>query len=210
MDIKKWVLNTIPSNGIIIEAGTSEGGDTIFFSEIVTEGKVFAFEPVFNLYNTALKSIENRHNVNLYNLALSNKNESSVLYISDRFGSDWGSSSLYKPKDVLTFHPQITFNNEQKIQSVNLDDFFKDKSINLIDLMWLDLQGAEPLVLRAAPTILSKTKYLYTEVSLIEMYEGIETYDTYKQFLINSGFEILFEDISCADQGNVLFKNKNL
>jgi FkbM family methyltransferase len=207
MDIKSWISNTIPSNASIIEAGTSEGEDTIFFSDLVSNGTVYAFEPIINLYNEAKEKTKGRKNVNLYNLALSNKTGTCTMYVSDVRGKDWGSSSFLKPKEHLEIHPSVTFKTEQQVNSVNLDEFFSDKNITMIDLMWLDLQGAEPIVLRASPIILSKVKYLYTEVSLLETYEGVELYAKFKNFIESSGFEVVHEDLPFKDMGNVLFKN---
>jgi hypothetical protein len=68
------------------------------------------------------------------------------------------------------------------------------------------MQGAEPLVLRSSPIALSKTKYLYTEVSLIDTYENVEKYESFKLFLNESGFDIIGEELPWVDMGNILLK----
>jgi FkbM family methyltransferase len=206
MNIKNWVSERIPSNAIIIEAGAYNGDDTIFFSDLVIDGTIYAFEPVINLYNIAKEKTKDRKNVNLYNLALSDKTGTCSMYVSDLNGNEAASSSFLKPKEHLEIHPHITFKKEQIVNSVNLDEFFYDKNITTIDLMWLDLQGVEPIVLRASPITLSKIRYLYTEVSLIETYEGVELYTEFKKFIESSGFEVIHEDLPFKDMGNVLFK----
>jgi hypothetical protein len=104
----------------------------------------------------------------------------------------------------------MTFNVERIIESITLDDFCEQEKIEKIDLMWLDMQGAEPSVLKNSITTLSKTRYLYTEVSLIETYENVLLYPQYKEFLEINNFEVVFEDLPHQDMGNVLFRNKNL
>jgi len=210
MDIKCWIVKNIPSNGIIVEAGTANGADTLFFSHHVKDGFVYGFEPHPSLYEETLEKIKGRQNVSIDNLALSDKTEQCTFYVSDRFDQLWGSSSILKPKDHLTYHPQITFKREIVVDAINLDEWFATKQINRIDLMWLDMQGAEPIVLNSAPIILSLTKYLYTEVSVIETYEGVILYNDFKKMLNGMGFELINDDDMCGDMGNALFKNKNL
>jgi FkbM family methyltransferase len=212
MDIKNWIRRNIPSNGIIIEAGTADGNDTLFFSNQCPLGFVYGFEPDPVTFATTQNTVLNRTNVQLENVALSDKTGTATFYISDRFGKDWGSSSLLKPKDHLFVHPQITFKKEITVPTINLDEWFlaKTPAIESVDLMWLDMQGAEPFVLRNAPVTLSKTKYLYTEVSLIETYENVETYSEFKQFLTNAGFDVVSEELPWVDMGNVLFKNRTI
>ena len=57
---------------------------------------------------------------------------------------------------------------------------------------------------------LKKTRYLYTEVSLEELYEGTVLYPEYKKFLESNGFEVVFEDLPWTDGGNVLFRNTRI
>jgi FkbM family methyltransferase len=210
MNIKDWILQNLNKNSIIVEAGTADGSDTLFFSQNFKEGKIYGFEPIPNLYYDTMNKVHKFSNVEVINAALSEKTGKCKIFVSDRFGSDWGSSSILKPKDHLDVHPEITFKNELEINTVNLDDWFLQKNEQIIDLMWLDMQGYEPVVLKSSPKALKKTRYLYTEVSLIETYENVMLYPEFKNFLIENDFEIIFEDLPWKDMGNVLLKNKNL
>lgn len=208
MNIKDWIVNNIHDGSIIIEAGACEGLDTVFFSDVVKDnGMVYSFEPITDLYIQALNNARGRGNVELSNKALSDKNGKSKMYVSDRFGQSWGSSSILKPKCHLSNHKDITFKKEIEIETINLDSWAVDKKIDIVDLMWLDLQGYESVVLQSSPLILSKTRYLYTEVSLCELYEDNMIYDKYKLFLEDNNFEVILEEIYWEDGGNVLFKN---
>lgn len=207
MNIHEWILKNIPKNATIIEAGTCEGIDTLFFSDNFTEGKIYGFEPIFNLFEKAKNRVSNRENVNIYNLALSDSNGKKNMNVSDRFDEIWGSSSFLSPKDHLVINPDITFKKQTEVEMIRLDDFLKDNKINQIDLMWLDMQGYEPIVLKDSPNALNITKYLYTEVSTIENYEGIVLYPEFKHFLEKSGYRVVYEELKWQDGGNVLFEN---
>ena len=206
MDIRQWISDNLPKDSMVIEAGTCDGGDTCWFSNYFNNGRIYGFEPIPNLYAKTINAIGSATNVEIYQKALSATTGVQKIHVSNRFGCDWGSSSLLKPKDHLVVHKEITFDEIITIETINLDDWFKTKQID-IGLMWLDMQGSEPTVLMNAPMALSKTKYLYTEVSLIETYENVILYPQYKDFLQSNNFEVVFEDLPWSDMGNVLFKN---
>lgn len=208
-DIHSWVRSNIKSDGIIIEAGACDGQDTVFFSNLLSSGKVYSFEPIAQLYNKAAQKLRGRTNVELHNKALSDTTAIRKMFVSDRFGADWGSSSFLSPKEHLQTNPEITFKSETDVESVLLDEFIASKDINHIDLMWLDMQGYEPVVLQCSPKALAMTRFLYTEVSLVENYEGLVKYPDYKKFLEDNNFEVIEEGLYWADGGNVLFKNNS-
>ena len=76
--------------------------------------------------------------------------------------------------------------------------------------MWLDMQGLEPIVIKNYPNIVSKTKFIYSEVSLIETYENVVLYENFKSYMESINFKVVFEDLPWKDMGNVLFKNLNM
>jgi len=207
--IRNWMLENLTQTPTIIEAGVCDGLDTDFFAKSFPNGKIYGFEPIPDLFNQALSLNKKRSNVVLNQLALGESTEIKKIYVSDRFGKKWGSSSILKPKDHLTFHKEITFNSELEVKTVNLDEWCENTGINRVDLMWLDLQGMEPLVIKSSPKIISNTKYVYSEVSLTETYENVIIYDEFKDYMISIGFDIVFEDLPWQDAGNVLFQKKN-
>ena len=208
--IREWIIKNLPRNSIIIEAGTADGSDTLFFSNHFKDGKIYGFEPEPICFNESQKKVGDKPNVELSNMALSDVTSTSTLYVSDRFGEMWGSSSLLKPKEHLIVHKEISFKKEITVNTINLDEWFQAKGLNHIDLLWLDMQGAEPMVLRNAPITLSKTRYLYTEVSLIDTYENVEKYESFKVFLNENGFDVMGEELPWVDMGNILLKNRNM
>jgi len=156
-----------------------------------------------------MQKVGNRPNVNVFNMALSDTTGSSKIFVSDINGEVSASSSLMKPKDHLWYHPTITFKTEEDVNTINFDEWLSMRpEIGIIDLLWLDLQGSEPQVLRASPNIMKQTRYLFTEVSNIETYEGVEKYEDFKTYLSGIGFEVMSEEM-WPDMGNVLLKNNN-
>jgi 2-O-methyltransferase len=208
-NIKNWIATNLPKNGIIVEAGTADGNDTVFFANHFCEGKVYGFEPYPNYFNETKNKTQHFNNVKLCNKALAAKTDKMTLYVSDLNGGDWGSSSILKPKEHLKFHPAITFKSSIEVETQNLDEWFLENKLVHIDLMWLDIQGAEPDVLMNSPLALSKTRYLYTEVSLAETYENVILWKDFRKFLESNNFEVISEELCWQDMGNILLRNNS-
>lgn len=204
--IHRWAVRNIPSDSTIIEAGSSDGRDTLRFARDFPEGRVYGFEPVGKLWSTARKKLEAHDNVVLSNKALDYESGTKELHISDRSGRVSGSSSLLPPKDHLWFHEKVTFKTTEMVETVGLDDWIRENNIEKIDFAWLDMQGYEPVLLQNSPLAMSLIECLYTEVSLIETYESVMQYPEYKKMLQLHGFEVVDEDLPWKDMGNVLFR----
>jgi FkbM family methyltransferase len=207
--IKNWLTENIPSTGTILEAGTSDGTDTVEFVEIVKDGTVYAFEPIESLYNITKEKIKHHSNIKYFNAALSTRDGKEQMHVSLNGGQPWGSSSLLEPKEHLNVYQGITFDETVEVDAINLDKFLQDNNIDIIDFMWLDLQGYEPILLHSSPVTLSRTKYLYTEVALIETYKDTVIKSEFISYLKDNGFEPIWE-LDEAYEGNILLKNTNL
>lgn len=82
----------------------------------------------------------------------------------------YGSSSIRKPKHVLTSWPDMKFRDLQ-CECVTLDAFCAEKGITHVDLIWADVQGAERDLIVGAKRTLAATDYFYTEYCDGELYE---------------------------------------
>ena len=78
-----------------------------------------------------------------------------------------------------------------------------------IDVLQLDVQGAELKVLNGATCVLKKTKAIFTEISLKpNLYENSLTFDEIVDFLNQNDFEICLLGTDTNLTGNALFINR--
>lgn len=201
---KNYIAQFLPTNPIIVEAGAHNGTDTVQMATMWPTSTIYSFEPVPTLFNALASSVRRFKNIHIFKAALGPVTKKGQLFVSDG-NSDGASSSLLKPTGHLDFHPDITFTKKIVVDCFNLDDWATLNNIDHIDMMWLDMQGMEYKVLKAAPHILKGVKVIYTEVSLKENYKDGELYPIYKQFLEENGFTVVREDLPYLDGGNVLF-----
>lgn len=91
------------------------------------------------------------------------------------------------------------------VEAVCLDDFYKDSDIN-IDVLQIDVQGAEKMVLQGASKVLSTTKAVFLEVSGVEnLYQDAVVQRDLYDLLTNWGFVLVLLGNDPNRTGNALF-----
>ena len=68
--------------------------------------------------------------------------------------------------------PWCTFDQLIKVKTLTLDTWCKNEGVEGIDFIWADVQGAEGDLISGGKQALARTRYLYTEYSNRELYEG--------------------------------------
>jgi FkbM family methyltransferase len=199
---KKFFVQFLPDNPVILEAGAHKGKDTVEMAKIWPRGIIHAFEPVPHIFRLLENNTRNLKNVHCYQLALGNARGIEPLFVSS--GASDGSSSLLPPKELLNNFPTIYFDNKIVVNTITLDEWAIENGVTKIDFMWLDLQGLELMVLKSGLNILKSVKAIYTEVSSTEIYQGQTLYSDLKGWLLSKGFKIEREEVEKGN-GNVLF-----
>jgi FkbM family methyltransferase len=197
---------------VIVEAGASDGVDTLMFLQNFSHVTVFAAEPIKNQYDFLINKFKNFSNINLSQVALSSKTESVSIFVGNNSGElgGMGSSSLLKPSLHKKYFPEITFNESQLTSAVTLKKFFLDNNIKIADLLWLDIQGMELDVMKASKdTMRENVKFLHLEISRVKFYEEMPSEKDIRSFLQSLGFKCMIDRVG-AISGNALYANQNL
>lgn len=203
----------LPDNPIIVEAGAFDGNDTNKMALQWPQSTIHAFEPVPEIYERLLKNTRKFSNICYYPLALSDHNGTAHFYISERPSRPGVASqagSIHKPKERLSKSPLI-FPRTTTVPTITLDTWADENGIKAIDLLWLDTQGHELAILKAAPKMIQYTKVVLAEVSFIESYEGQPRYEDVIAWMTGQGFEYVgrdFTETTTCFFGNVLFVKK--
>lgn len=89
------------------------------------------------------------------------------------------------------------------MNSCRLDDWCEEYGVTQIDFIWMDVQGAEADVIAGAAGTLNKTRFIYTEYSNNELYEG--------QLSLRSLLKRLPTfDLVARYPGDILLRNRNI
>lgn len=196
---------------VVLEIGCANGLDSLRFLDQFKDIKLFCFEPDPRNINVFKKQI-NDSRCKLFEVAIGSEDkkidfhQSSGQPSSEPMGTDWAlGGSLKKPKDHLTGHPWCKFNTIIKVSCQKLDTWIGENSINFIDLIWSDVNGAERNLIDGGKETFKITQYIYTEFGPenAELYEGGINKNTIKLLLPD------FEEI-LVNGNNVLLKNRNI
>ena len=203
-----WKLR-LPPDAYIIEVGAYNGNDSAYFAQTFPTGKVISFEPDLILYGQLLKKSQIWPNISCFPYAVAEKTEICTFFSSD--GGSRASGSIKMPTIHLELFPDVVFpeDKRQRVVSVSLDHFLLSET-KMIDLIWIDAQGAELDVLKGAVTCLKRTSFVFCEVSSRPIYSEGANFVEVRDFLLSLNFKLIasdveFESNEIVQHGNALF-----
>lgn len=195
---------------IILEVGSNDGVDTLEFLHRFPDVRVYCFEPDPRAIEAWRQNVKDERAM-LAEVACDVTNGRRLFHQSGGSPSpeytDWTKSgSLLKPTGHLVYSPWCSFDRKLEVECVRLDDWMLNNApdVNVIDLIWLDTQGAELRVLSGGPLALACSRYIYAEChSQGELYEGAPREPEMLAFMAERDFKCLgrYSD-------NLLFKNE--
>jgi len=169
-----------------VDAGACYGLYTLAAAKIVGEaGCVIAFEPASRAFRVLRKNVtlNSLANVLAYPLALTANNGKALLFRHPNVGCD----SLGRDHSFT--------DSAEEVVTESLDSVLGELSVNQVDVIKMDVQGAEELVLRGASKILDSSH----PVVIFEVYPpsailvGLSPYGAW-DFLHNLGYEFFVVD----------------
>ena len=192
--IKKSISSALP---IIFDVGAHHGETIDYLKSLFVHAKIFSFEPDSESFDKLSQKTAN--DVKVFNLAISDK-VGTVKFYRNRISH---TNSLYKvnlkSKDSVCFAKgresglsvnEKEYNSDVDVKSVTLDRFVVDNAIEYIDLLKIDVQGAEKKVLSGGREILQKTRAVIVEVAFYDYYENSTSFMDIEKYLIPAGFEL--------------------
>lgn len=185
-----WVLKELVNSQkiTIFDVGAHTGGESFNFHNVFPKAIIHSFEPFpdsFLKLNYLANSISN---IKAHNIAFSDSNSELDLFVT----KENDSSSLLRPRVTNTFIDNHTmFEKIVKVKTITLDEFCRLNHIVNIDILKMDVQGAEKLILNGAQEMLSekKIKFILTEVWFINAYENQALYHHIATYLDQFGYK---------------------
>ena len=199
----------------IFEVGSRYGDETLQLSKIFPKSQIYSFECNPNTIEICRNKLKNKNNIHFMGFGLGNENK--ILPFYSYVKNNDGASSFFKRIDAdctqkLTGHIEIK----------KISDIIKDKKINSIDLLCMDVQGFELNVLKGAEEYLKDIKYIIMEEPtpiINEEYLPKDTHSKYigapdsqeiKNFMNNNNFIEIVRISENKIEDNVMYKNKNV
>lgn len=200
----------LPDAPVILQAGGHYGGETVQLATYFPSSPIFSFEPNPHAFEILCANTINYPNIKTYPYALNEYIGRAPFYICHgSLGTDAAfehASSLLKPSECMEIHYQGPCVD---VDCVELDDWCRRNDIDHIDLMCLDLQGAELQVLKSSPEILNQVKCLSIHTHFFPFRIGTTTYTELRAFLEESGFQLLSHWYREGLDGRAIFVKKD-
>lgn len=174
-EIRELVAKEDP---LIIEVGANCGQTTVELMRAMPGARLFAFEPDPRAIAKFRRNVAHPR-VELFECAVGASNGSSVFYQSSgaeddpQYPEGWDQSgSIRRPRSHLEIWPWVRFERQIEVPITTLDAWAQRQRVSAVDFIWADVQGAESDLVAGAANVLRATRYLYTEYSDDEWYEG--------------------------------------
>ncbi len=182
------------------------GEITSRYRKLFPTAVIHSFEPYPDSFESLKQNTLRDPRISVHKYALADTSKSASLSAnalcdtnsllpSDARGERYWGKGLLDTSDEITVH--VT----------TLDEFCRSQNIERIDILKLDVQGAEFLVLDGASELLSRHRIslVYCEIILAPTYEGQRPTHHYLRFLIRSTTNFLTSTIPC-EVGDNSFK----
>ena len=116
-----------------------------------------------------------------------------------------GASSIFKSNGQYDIEHYVQ--NETTVECTTLATASKELNIDHIDVLWMDLQGAELLALKGMGDLLKTVKFIHAELSFKEMYTGQAMCMDVHNFLIANDFSLITPLSGKGWQEDGIYKN---
>jgi len=190
----------------VFDVGACEGFDSIKYQIKFPNSRIHLFEPLKKNIDLAKDNFEEFKikNYIINEEAISDEIGFQEFFISSGHPEnaenyeDWDygnkSSSLLKPEKVSKTHPWLKFEEIINVKTNTLELYCQKNNIKDIDILHLDVQGAELKVLKGAKNYIDNIKLIWLEVEQIELYKDQPLKKEIEDFL-NSKFIKLIDSV---------------
>jgi FkbM family methyltransferase len=209
-------IKYIPSRNdefVIFDIGSRDCKQSIEFYNAFPNAKIYAFECNPNTLPICRENIKPYSDrITLIEGAVCDYDGTITFYpinqqktITSWSDGNPGASSLFKANG--TYEYEIYIQDEIQTNCHTLVTIMEKYSISRVDIIWMDLQGAELLALKGLGDHLTNVKYINTEVSYREMYTGQVMFSELNNHILSHGFIIKNKLSMHGWQEDIIYEN---
>lgn len=188
---QKQLFNDINSDIIIFDVGAYVGSVAKIYSTLFPKSQIYCFEPYPDSFLKLANNTREHSNIHCFNVGLSDVSgyasfqnntsapTNSLLKTNIKSKNVWD-EGLLETKDIV------------QVETITLDDFVAKHQFRKIDILKMDVQGAEFMVLKGGKNTLDLglINMIYTEIIMLPTYEGQIPFEETISLIRSFGFEL--------------------
>jgi FkbM family methyltransferase len=196
----------------VIDGGANRGAFTDAFLRLHQPERLILVEAIPELGEKLRMQYASDPRVVVVAAALSDRNGEARFEINR---SEASSSLLpIDPRNSKWFSRDLAVAKTITVPTLTLPELITQHGLERVDLLKLDLQGAERLALTGGAEVLDRVQVIYTEVFFEQLYAGAWLFWETNEFLAGRGFKLcgLSNIVHAADgdlvQANATFRKR--
>ncbi len=190
----------------VIDAGASNGSFTDAFLLLHRPQRIVLVEAIPARAEELRTRYAGKAGISIVSAALSDQKGTAQFEINRHVNS----SSLLPidPRNDEWFSRDLRVAETVSVPTITLPALLDEQGLPTVDLLKLDLQGAERLVLTGGEAVLERVRVIYTEVFFEQLYAGAWLFWEMNEFLGGRGFKLCgLSNIVHASDGDLLQGN---
>ena len=180
---------------VVFDVGARDCDESLEFARAYPQAAVFAFECNAATLPQCRAAVAAEPRIVLTEKAASDKSGRLPFFPINRertitgiAAGNPGASSLFEATGA---YPEERYVQDRvEVDAIRLDEFCAARGIRAIDIMWIDVQGAEALVLRGLGALLPKVKFIHMEAEFFKIYRGQALFPELDALLRAAGFSL--------------------
>jgi FkbM family methyltransferase len=172
----------------VIDGGANRGSFTDAFLQLHRPERLVLVEAIPDLAEKLRARYAGKPGISVVSGALSDKNGEAQFEINR---SEASSSLLpIDPRNTEWFSRDLRVARTVQVPTMTLPALMEAQGLETVDLLKLDLQGAERFVLNGGEAVLDRVQVIYTEIFFEQLYAGAWLFWEMNEFLASRGFKL--------------------
>jgi FkbM family methyltransferase len=190
----------------VIDGGANRGSFTDAFLQLHQPERLVLVEAIPGLAAKLRAKYAADRRVSVVSAALADTKGEAEFEINR---SEASSSLLaIDPRNSKWFSRDLKVDRAIRVPTITLSALMEEQGLQTVDLLKLDLQGAERLVLTGGEQVLDSVRVIYIEVFFKQLYAGAWLFWDMNEFLSGRGFKLCgLSNIVHAPDGDLVQAN---